>query len=199
MNDFFSKDDNYEVPVKPGNYMKLKDGENRIRILGTFSEGTAIKGYEYWVTGKDGGRVPVRKKMDEQIVTSELEEGEDKVKHFWSMPVFNYSEEVVQILEITQITIIKAITALAKDSDWGSPTGYDIVINKSGKEMLTKYEVIPKPAKPLDNAILKAYEDKNINIQALFDGKDPFSQIEEEEEEIEVGYGVNKSIEMNGN
>ena len=49
MSDFFD-DNSYEVPVKPGKYMKFKKGENTIRILGTFSEGTAIKGYEFLVT-----------------------------------------------------------------------------------------------------------------------------------------------------
>jgi hypothetical protein len=34
---------NYEVPVSDGNYMKLKIGENRFRVLSS-----AIVGYEYW-------------------------------------------------------------------------------------------------------------------------------------------------------
>ena len=174
MNDFFDKD--YEVPQKAGGYMKFQNGENRIRILGTFSEGTAIKGYEYWVTGPEGGRKPIRKREDEQIVTSELEEGEDKVKHFWALPVYNYNADAIQILEITQISIIKAITALAKDSDWGSPTGYDILITKTGEKLETEYSVQPKPAKPVTADILKRYKEKNINIQALFKGEDPFAE-----------------------
>lgn len=198
MSDFF-EDTNYEVPQKPSGYMKFTPGDNRIRILGTFLEGTAIKGYVYWITGKDGGRVPVRKRENEPIVTLELEDGEDSVRYFWSLPVYNYNLELVQILEITQRSVQKAITALAKDKDWGSPTGYDILINQTGQKLETRYTVQPKPAKPLAPEILKAYKDKNINIQALFKGEDPFKQAEEEEEEIEVGYGVNKSVEMNGN
>lgn len=197
MNDFFD-DKNYSVPQKPSGYMKFTPGENRIRILGTFSEGTAIKGYEYWVTGNDGSRKPIRKRETEKIITADLEEGEDSVKYFWSLPVYNYNLGVVQILEITQISIQKAITALAKDSDWGSPTGYDILITQTGQKLETRYTVQPKPAKPVTEEILKAYNEKNINIQALFDGGDPFKSAEEEEEEVEVGYGVNKSVEMKG-
>jgi len=197
MNDFFGKD-NYEVPQKVGGYMKLQEGENRIRILGTFSEGTAIKGWEYWITGKEGGRVPVRKMEDESIITADLEEGEDKVKHFWALPVYNVNADAIQLLELTQVGIQKAITNLAKDRDWGNPTGYDISITrtKTGPEtMNVEYTVSPKPAKPLDAGVIKRYKEKNINIQALFAGKDPFNS-EEEEEEVEVGFGVNKSVEM---
>lgn len=175
MSDFFD-DNSYEVPVKPGKYMKFKKGENTIRILGTFSEGTAIKGYEYWVTGKDGGRVPVRKEMDDEIKMADLEEGEDSVKHFWAMPVYNYNDEAVQILEITQISIIKAITSLAKNKAWGSPTGYDLVINRIGDGLLTKYEVIPQPPKEASKEILKKYSEIEINIRALFKGDDPFAE-----------------------
>lgn len=178
MSDFFD-DKNYEVPQKVGGYMKLQEGENRIRILGTFSEGTAIKGYEYWKTTKEGGKVPVRKKMDEPILTADLEEGEDKVRHFWALPVYNVTADAIQILEITQVGIQKAITGLAKDKDWGSPTNYDIAIirTKTGPEaMNVEYTVQPKPAKAVGADVLKRYEEKNINIQAMFKGEDPFAE-----------------------
>lgn len=199
MSDFLP--DDYEVPQKPGNYMKFKDGENRFRILAK-----PIFGYEWWE--EDGEtRKPVRVRMEEKIATTPESE---KAKHFWAMPVYNYNQEAIQILEITQATVQKAIKALAKDSDWGSPLGYDLVVTRSGKELNTEYQVQPKPAKELDKAVKAKFNDITINLEALFAGEDPFaSEVnvddvpdfmkDEEEEEVEVGYGINKSVEMNGN
>lgn len=178
MSDFFD-DTNYQVPEKASGYMKFKNGENRIRILGTFSEGTAIKGWEYWVTKEDGTRMPVRKRMDEKISLGDIEENE-KVKHFWALPVWNYQEEQVQILEITQKSIQKAITALAKDKDWGSPTKYDIVITRSGEKLETEYQIQPKPAKDASVEILGAYRHMSIDVSQLFLGEDPFKETREE-------------------
>lgn len=200
MSDFLP--DSYEVPQKSGNYMKLKDGENRFRILTS-----PILGYEWWE--QDGeSRKPVRVRMNTPIVTTPESE---KAKHFWAMAVYNYRDEAIQILEITQATIQKAIKALAKDSDWGSPLGYDLVVTRSGKELNTEYTVQPKPAKELDKVVAEKFKATKIRLEALYDGEDPFaSEIdvndvpdfgEEEEEEIEYGKieTLNMSVEMNGN
>lgn len=196
MNDFLPS--NYEVPQKSGNYMRFKDGENRFRILTS-----PILGYVWWE--QDGEtRKPVRVRMTDKIVTTPESE---KAKHFWSMPVYNYNDESIQILEITQATIQKAIKALAKDKDWGSPVNYDLVVTRSGKELNTEYQVQPKPAKELDKNVADKFAQTNIRLEALFDGEDPFSSEvdvndvpdflkEEEEEEVETGFGVNKSNEL---
>lgn len=161
---------NYEVPEKPGNYMKFKDGENRIRILQS-----PVVGWLSWKTLSDGTRKPIRKHLDEAFMSSEIDD-EDAIKHFWAMPVWNYADERVQILEITQKGIQKTVKALAKDSDWGSPIGYDLIITREGKDLLTKYQVQPKPAKALDIAIEKAFKETDIDLNALYKGEDPFKK-----------------------
>lgn len=171
MNNFLPTD--YEVPDKAGNYMKLQDGANRIRILGS-----AIVGWEGWKTQKDGSKKPVRKRLSEQFPMSEVDD-EDRVKHFWAFPVWNYQEERVQILELTQKSIQKAIKALVADEDWGTPTGYDLVITRSGQKLETEYQVQPKPAKELDKEITKQYNEMNINLEALFENGDPFESTNE--------------------
>lgn len=167
MNDFLPNE--YEVPAKSGNYMKFEDGENRFRILSS-----PILGWEYWVDTEDGGRKPLRKRMETPFSTVEVDEPE-KIKHFWAMSVYNYKEKKVQILEITQKSIQKILRALAKDEDWGSPKEYDIVITKTGEKLDTEYQVTPKPAKKMDAGIIKAYEDMHIKLEALYDGADPFA------------------------
>lgn len=166
MNDFLPA--GYEVPKKSGSYMKFEDGINRIRILSS-----PIVGYEYWNEDSKGVRKPIRKRMNEQLIMSEIQEP-DKIKHFWAMPVWNYQDKKVQILEITQKSIQTELKRLAKDEDWGSPFNYDVVIDKTGDKLETRYSVQPKPAKPLDKEITDIFKATKINLEALFTGGDPF-------------------------
>lgn len=163
-NDFLPS--NYDVPSSAGNYMRFKDGENRFRVLAS-----PIIGWEFW-TESDGVRKPVRRRMNETISTSECDPSD--VKHFWAMPVYNYAENKIQILEITQKGIQKKIKAYARDEDWGSPVNYDLVVTRSGQSLETEYEVIAKPAKELDIEIAKQYAAMTINLEALYAGDDPF-------------------------
>lgn len=178
MSNFLPKD--YKVPEKPGNYLKFEQGENKIRIL---SE--PILGYEWWVR-EDGsikqrndkmikGDKPVRIRPDAKMSPSVAE----VYKHFWAMIVWNYSIKAVQILQITQRTIQKPLAALTRSKGWGNPIGvdgYDIVINKTGEKLETEYQVIPQPKEKFDKGIVKMAEDMDINLEALYEGDDPFDQ-----------------------
>ena len=74
--------DNYKVPAGASNYYKLEQGQNKFRILGS-----PILGYEGWKDKK-----PIRKRMTEKFTVNEVDEPE-KIKHFWSMPVWDYREK----------------------------------------------------------------------------------------------------------
>lgn len=167
MSDFLPND--YKnIPDKGGNYMRFQEGQNRLRVLGS-----AIVGWEGWKVQPDGANRPVRRRMNETISVADVDD-EGRIKHFWAFPVYNYQEEKIQILEITQKGIQKSIKALVSDKDWGSPTGYDLVITKSGQKLETEYQVQPKPAREMDKGVMQVYKDMNINMDALFDGGDPF-------------------------
>lgn len=162
--------ENYDIPDSSGGYMKFKEGENRFRVLAS-----PIVGWEYWVSDADGKRKPLRKRMNNPFTTAEVEDPEE-IKHFWAMPVYNYADKQIVILEITQKGIQKKIKAYANDEDWGSPIGYDLVVTKSGEGLNTEYEVIAKPAKPVEKEITEAFMDMQINLEALYDGADPFAK-----------------------
>jgi len=154
---------NYEKPASGSNYMKLKQGNNKFRILSD-----AIVGWIDW--DKSGDKpMPVRTKEKQ----SQL--GEDKIKHFWSFVVFDYEEKEIKILELTQSTIQEAIYSLHNDENWGDPKEYDINIVKTGEKMETKYNVIPTPPKPLNEEIEKMYKDVKIDLNKLFTNDDPFA------------------------
>jgi len=183
--------DNYEVPVVDGNYTKLKEGENRIRILST-----AILGWELWIDKK-----PKRFKEDEDISVEIYDSadidprtGEPKVAmHFMAFVVWNYDAKPkakIQIGEFKQKKIKTGINALNRSKSWGNPIGtdgYDILITrtKTGPSAMdVEYSVMPSPKEKLDKEILDTYKKANVDLEALYRGDDPFES--ESEEKVDM-------------
>jgi len=170
--------ENYKVPEIDGNYTRLQQGENQFRIMCD-----AILGWELWIDNK-----PIRFKEGEGVPLEMQEKadidkntGEPKVaKHFMAFVVWNRNAKPkpkLQILELTQSTIKKAINALNRSKSWGDPTGtdgYDILIEKEGEGLETTYSVTPAPKEKLDKLILEAYKQADIKPEKLFEGGDPF-------------------------
>jgi hypothetical protein len=152
----------YEAPKSIGNYLKLQDGETKIRILSL-----PLLGWEDWEDKK-----PVRYKMDNKPEFSN--DPLKPLKHFWAMIVWNYTDQKIQIFQVTQATIIRELVSLIEDSDWGTPFRYDIKIKKTGKEMQTKYSVTAVPHRAITKDIMDAYAAKPIFLEALFHNADPF-------------------------
>jgi len=173
----------YKEPIT-SNYMRFDEGENTFRILSPVTVGM-----EFWVTKDDGkGRTPVRRKMDEEIKITELEEnpksGElDMPKHFWACVAWNRSAEKIQILHITQASIRKAIAALERSKGWGDAREYDITVTREGQGFDTEYSTMPEPKAKVEKKILDIYENTKINLEALFSGDDPF-KVEGESKEL---------------
>src|SRR3990167_11455266 len=102
--------DKYEVPQKTGNYMRFQDGENKFRFLSS-----SLLGWETWQELPDGGRKPLRTPIDKPFSADQVEGGDPmNIKHFWAVVVWNYAEEKIQILEITQKGIQKSLRALER-------------------------------------------------------------------------------------
>ncbi|MCR4343091.1 MAG: hypothetical protein NUV40_04350, partial [Patescibacteria group bacterium] len=104
------------------------------------------------------------------------------IKKFWAFVIWNYQDEAIQILEITQKGLREGIQALIRNKAWGNPVNtYDLVVNKKGTGLTTKYTVQPNPKEPTDKAIAEAYKNTPVNLEALFTGQDPFMQVAKEE------------------
>ncbi len=176
-NDTFLPSD-YKVP-STSNYMKFKADDNRFRVLSK-----PIMGWEYWTDNEDGKRSPNRVRKQEELPANVQNSTvrEKQAKHFWAFVVWNYSENRVQILELTQKSIMKAVETLSSDDDWGSPFDYDIVVKKEGDGLDTEYQTNPKPKKELDEEIIKVFKSLNVVLEALYDGDDPFASNEKVEE-----------------
>lgn len=156
--------DDYKAPKSSNHYMKLQEGENKIRILTK-----PIIGWEDWIDKK-----PIRYKNYEK--PQKPNDPQKPIKHFWAFIVWNYAEEQIQILHITQATIRYAIEGLSKDSEWKAPYFYDIKIIKTGEGKETEYTVNPSPHKKLSQHIKDAFYEKRCYLEALYDNADPFSK-----------------------
>lgn len=156
--------DDYEAPITgAGNFMRLQDGENRFRILSH-----PILGWEDWIDNK-----PIRFRMANKPKAPH--DAKKPVRHFWAFIVWNYNESRIQVFHLTQATIRKSIEALCNDKDWGAPFDYDIKIVKTGQKTDTEYMVNPLPHKPITPEVIKAFNERPCNLEALFNNGDPFA------------------------
>ncbi len=153
----------YQAPPKAAHYMKLEQGDNKFRILSR-----PVLGWEDWTPDKKPVRYKYSPKPPKAIVEAR------PPKHFWSFIVWNYKDERIQILHLTQATVRDALHSLTEDKEWGAPFFYDIKINKTGEETKTKYIVTPCQARPLAAHIQNAFYETACCLDALFENANPF-------------------------
>jgi hypothetical protein len=162
MTNFLPED--YKKP-ETSDYMKLKEGENTIRILSN-----AIVGFKYWT--EDNKPVRLREPIFEKPDNIKLEkDGSYRVQHFWAFLVWNYEAQRVQVLEITQSSIQDGIKALVDNKKWGDPRDYDITITRSGEGLETSYTVIPSPHSELELSEADQAKVQKADLEALYEGK----------------------------
>lgn len=147
-------------------YMKLKEGETKFRIVQNPISG--------WLDWKD--KKPYRYKLDQKPSSSF--DPETPMKAFLGCYVWDYEKNALFILEITQVSILKALKGFCESEDWGDLTGYDIKVKRTGSGNTTKYFVEPVPPKPMGGKVLEALEASPVRLEALYEGKDPWSDLE---------------------
>jgi hypothetical protein len=160
--------DDYEAPKSNSQYFKINDGDNKIRILSR-----PVLGWQDW--GPDNK--PIRFTMKDKPLKAL--DPKKPVQHFWSMIIWDYADSKIKIMHLTQATIRNMIQALAKNEEWGNPSGYDLTINRKGSKQLTEYSVTPSPKRPISVDMLRAFHDTPINLNALLVNGDPFTQLDE--------------------
>lgn len=154
----------YEVPASNGGgYMKFKEGLNKFRTLSR-----PVIGWVGWMDDK----TPKRVHQEAEFNGTPLRE---RPKHFWAFVVWNYQTEAVEILEISQATIQRALEALINNPQWGAPYNYDITITRAGASLDTTYNLQPSPPAPLADEIQAALLNTSVNLEALFTNDDPFT------------------------
>lgn len=168
--------DGYEVPQSEGKFFKLKIGENKFRILTS-----AIIGFVGWDHSDKEKPKPIRKKTIDEFVIDEIDP--ESLKHFWAFFVWNPKAKKIQVLQITQKSIMKSIKSLTSDEDWGDPLTYDMSIDAIGEGLEREYNVNPKPKAELPvEAIAEwdAIKDK-VDLEKMYIGEDPFCDNDKED------------------
>jgi hypothetical protein len=147
------------------------EGELRLRLFGT-----GVSGFEGWTDENK----PVRWELKPTELPSNIKvrEGQTPLKRFIAIVVYDYSSQDFKILQMTQKTLMEQLFKYVKDEEYGDATQYDIKISKTGEGMKTEYTLLAAPPRPVAKDIQAAYEKDGvrINLQALFDGDDPFAE-----------------------
>jgi len=157
-----------EVKVEStSRYTKFANGTTTVRMFGE-----PFFYYETWLDKDGGGRTPKRFALDSDIPVSEL--GPDGVKQVMSIVVYNYGDKAIQVMSVSQKTILKAIKGYSQNKKYGDPTGYDININKEGEGKQTRYTVIADPKEDVSDEVQKAYDQESIDLEMLLLNGDPF-------------------------
>jgi hypothetical protein len=75
----------------------------------------------------------------------------------------------IQILQMTQVSIINSIKALALNPKRGDVGNYDISITKTGDGKESRYSVLPSVPTPVAPEITQARLDAKVDLNALFE------------------------------
>lgn len=159
-----------EIPTTSGQFAKIEEGGNRFRVLSD-----VVIGWEGWKDRKPfrhPGAVCKIKPEDVDLNKS----GKPNINYFWAMVVWSYEEEKVQVLELTQKTIMNPLYEMEQNADWGDLKNYDIQINKKKEGDKTTYTVLGIPPKPLLSEIKEAYQKADVDLNKLFEGEYPFEE-----------------------
>lgn len=162
-----------KIPRSSGQFAKLQDGANKYRFLSNI-----IYGWEGWKDNK-----PFRHEGEVCNIKPEQvdlnQSGRPNINYFWAAVVWSYAEKRIQVLELTQKTIMSPLYDLEQNEDWGDLKGYDITINKKKEGDKTTYNVAPSPHKELPDEIKQAYEETDVKLEKLFEGEYPMDSDEE--------------------
>lgn len=104
--------------------------------------------------------------------------GTADVKFAIALPVYVYDAGKVQVLQITQKSIIKELDAISQLEDYQNLLEFDFTVSKKGSGLLTEYTVRPVPRKKgsqehIDSAWIEA-KAEGFDISRLLTNGNPF-------------------------
>lgn len=144
----------YEAPSSPSLFIKLENGENRIRLV---SKPENYQVHNQKIEGK------FRSVKCEGTDCKLCAEG-NKPRDRYAWVVLDRSDGQVKVYECGWM-VFEQVLNLARDEDYGDPTQYDLKITKTGEGLDTNYTVIAVPKKTALTAEEKEkLEEANINL-----------------------------------
>jgi len=168
-------DAKFKVTKQKDQFLKLKEGANKVRFLADH-----LVCFEIFVEMTDDTNQkqikPLRKSepfTSEELSHLVLKDKKEKQKLTLIQLVYDYSDEEFKFLSIGQNSILTALKEYSQNPDYGNPTNYDITISRKGQNLETEYTFMPSPPKPLDKAVKARSKNLNFDLTKLLDGQYP--------------------------
>lgn len=174
-----------------GSYLspsKLQDGGS-VRFALLTDE--PLEFFECWMTAPDGSSRPVRFDYEptyEDVIAEAGDytpregrggPGTADVKFCAAAPVFNFEAGVVQVLSISQKSILRELDAISQESDYENLLEWDFSLSKKGTGLTTEYRLRPAPRKKGSQELIDAAWEEakasGFDITRLLSGGNPFS------------------------
>jgi hypothetical protein len=168
---------------------KLQDGGS-VRFALLTDE--PLEFFECWMTATDGSSRPVRFDYEPTFEDVIAEAGDytpregrggpgtADIKFCIAVPVFNFEAGVVQVLSISQKSILRELDAISQEEDYANLTEWDLTLSKKGSGLTTEYRLRPAPRKKgADATISAAWEEvkaAGFDIARLLTGGNPFKE-----------------------
>ena len=165
---------------------KLTDGGSvRFALLSD----EPLEFYECWGTAPDGSQKPFRFDYEPtpEDISTELGNytpregrgpGTADVKFAIAVPVFNYEAGTVQVMSLTQKSILRELDAISQEEDYADLMAWDFTLSKKGTGLTTEYKLRPAPRKKgSQDTIDTAWEESKSNgfsLERLLTGGNPF-------------------------
>ena len=147
--------------------------------------------YECWGEADDGSLKPFRFSEDPKSDDIEAEMGPDytrrqnrdgtapePAKFALAVPVYNFETEAVQIMQLSQKSIIRELDGISQMEDYANLLEHDFVLGKEGNGLNTEYSLRPVPRKKgSEKAIGGAWteaQESGFEIGRLLTGENPF-------------------------
>jgi len=176
-----------------GSYLnpsKIPSGSNvRFALL----DDQPLEFFECWGEDSSGNTQPFRFAEDpspEEIAEEMGEEwsrrlnrdgnGPEKVKFSIAVPVYNYETEKVEVMPLTQKTLINELDSISQMEDYAELLDWDFVMGKEGTGLETKYSLRPAPRKKASQSqIEEAWTEaraSGFDISRMLTGGSPFKK-----------------------
>ena len=168
---------------------KLSDGGSaRFALLSD----EPLEFYEAWGTATDGKSKPFRFDYEPtyEDVLTELGDytprqrdgrpGTAEVKFCAAIPIFNYAAGTVQVMSISQKSILRELDAISQEEDYANLLAFDFTLSKKGSKLTTEYTLRPAPRKKGSDAVITdAWEEvkaAGFQLDRLLTGGNPFKE-----------------------
>lgn len=146
--------------------------------------------YELWAEGSDGKAKPFRFDSEPSPDDIALALGDftrrlnregtgfEAIKFALALPVYNFETARVEILQLSQKSLIRELDGISQMSDYEDILAIDFLLGKEGAGLNTEYKLTPVPRKKgADKAITEAWEETRsagFDLARLLTNGDPF-------------------------